>query len=97
MMFMNDLKGSSSSLWECGFREAVSKPLWEVWESRKTFPCFPQWRHFHEAFVLRNLMQSPACLMDGRGQAFAACRVSWASCLTHLPSFVCGFKSLFFR
>jgi hypothetical protein len=31
LRFMNNLKGSPSALWECGFREAVSKALWEVW------------------------------------------------------------------
>ncbi len=56
LIFMNDPKGPPSALWECGFREAVSKPLWEVWESRKTFPCFPRGRHFHEAFVLKNVI-----------------------------------------
>jgi len=41
-VFMNNLKKSPSALWECGKAEGFSKALWEVWESRKTFPCFPQ-------------------------------------------------------
>ena len=58
LVLMNHLKRSPSVLWECGYREAVSKPLWEVWESRKTFPCFPQWRHFHEALLRRSLIRA---------------------------------------
>jgi hypothetical protein len=93
---MNNLKRSSSGLWECGFREAVSKPLWEVWESRKTFPRFPRWRHFHKAFLLRNLIEGLHCLMDGKEQALGVRGASGSPCLTHLPS-LGGFKFLFFR
>jgi hypothetical protein len=41
-VFMNNFKKPPSALWECGKAEGFSKALWEVWESRKTFPCFPQ-------------------------------------------------------
>ena len=33
-VFNSNYKESSSALWECGFREAESKSLWEVWGSQ---------------------------------------------------------------
>ena len=33
-------KKASSALWECGFREAESKSLWEVWGSQDGIHAF---------------------------------------------------------
>jgi hypothetical protein len=48
LIFITNFKSSPPALWECGFRGAESKALWEVWERRKTFsmistmPSFPR-------------------------------------------------------